>query len=88
MTRTQNTPDPDAAIRNWVLSRAKNLTESTLDETTPLLEARHITSLHVPELLLLIESLRQRPVDLSQLRPGDLKDLRTISARFFQGVEP
>jgi hypothetical protein len=71
-----------AALRAWILDNARGLSADTLHDTTPLLEARHITSLQVPELLLLIESLRKRPIDFTKLGPGDLKDLRTISERF------
>ncbi|HWL85006.1 MAG TPA: hypothetical protein VNO21_04355 [Polyangiaceae bacterium] len=69
-------------VRNWVLLHAKDLSEASLTDTTPLLEARHITSLLVPDLLLLLESLRQEPIDLANLKAGDLRDLRTIYARF------
>lgn len=71
-----------AEVRHWVLRNATDLTEDQLTDTTPLLEARIITSLHVPELLLLLERLRCEPIDLSELGPGDLKDLATIYARF------
>lgn len=73
-----------AEVRHWVLRNATDLTEDRLTETTPLLEGRIITSLHIPELLLLLERLRCRPIDLSALRPGDLKDLATIYARFLR----
>jgi hypothetical protein len=69
-------------VRRWVLQHAKNITEAELSDTTPLLEARHITSLLVPDLLLLLESLREAPIDLASLKAGDLKDLRTIYSRF------
>jgi len=69
-------------LRNWVLANAKNLREDTLTDTTALFEQRHITSIQVPDLLLLIESLRGKPIDLSGLQPGDLKDIYTIKTRF------
>ena len=77
-----NTETARAELRNWVLRNARELTEDRLTETTPLLEGRIITSLHIPELLLLLERLRCEPIDLSALQPGDLKDLATIYARF------
>jgi hypothetical protein len=73
-------------IRRWVLENGNNVDATTLDDTTALFEQRHITSIQVPELLLLIESVRRRPIDLSVLRPGDLRDLRTIYTRFLQGA--
>ena len=73
-------------LRRWLLKNARGLTEETLDETTPLLAGRHLTSLQVPELLLFIESLRREPIDVSNLGEGDLKDMRTIRERFLSGV--
>lgn len=82
------TPAPSALdqLRRWILKNARGLTEETLDETTPLLAGRHLTSLQVPELLLFIESLRREPIDVSKLGEGDLKDIRTICERFLTGV--
>lgn len=77
-----NTEAARAELRNWVLRNAMDMTEDRLTETTPLLEGRILTSLHIPELLLLLERLRRAPIDLSALQPGDLKDLATIYARF------
>ena len=73
-----------AEVRSWVLRKVPQLTDDALTETTPLLEARLITSLHVPDLLLLLEGLRREPIDLSALKPGDLKDLKTIYSRFLE----
>jgi len=69
-------------LRSWLLANGRNLREDTLTDSTALFEQRHITSIQVPDLLLLIESLRGKAIDLAALRPGDLKDLRTITARF------
>jgi hypothetical protein len=71
-----------AEVRNWLLRNGKGLTETTLTDTTPLLDGRHITSLQIPELLMLLESLRQCPLDLSALKAGDLRDVKTICGRF------
>jgi hypothetical protein len=82
MTSKATADSARAEVRSWILRNAKDLTDTSLTDTTPLLEARHVTSLLVPDLLLLLESLRQEPIDLSALKAGDLKDLRTIYDRF------
>jgi hypothetical protein len=69
-------------LRDWVAAKAKNLPEEGLTDDTPLLEGRHLTSLHIPELLLLVERLRHSPVDVDSLRPGDFHSIRTIATRF------
>lgn len=70
------------AIRSWVRSRAKTPAPEQIDDTTPLFAERHLTSLHVPELLLLLERLRGEPIDPEDLGPGDFRDIDTIVRRF------
>lgn len=72
-----------AAIRDFVLRWGQDVDPTRFDDTTPLLESRHLTSLQVPELLLLIEELRGEEVDVLDLRAGDLHDIDTIVERFF-----
>lgn len=84
------TSSPNAArlaLRRWVLQTARNLDDETLTDTTPLFEARHLTSLNVPELLITLEELRGRALDLARLKPGDLQDLRTIYERFLEPAQ-
>jgi hypothetical protein len=70
------------ALRAWVLSKAKDLDESSLSDTTPLFEERRLRSLHLPELLLLLERLRGQMIDVDDLRPGDFRDIDTLVTRF------
>lgn len=70
------------ALRAWVASKAKSGDARQIDDTTRLFADRHLTSLHVPELLLLIERLRGEPVDATVLGPGDFQDINTIVRRF------
>jgi hypothetical protein len=69
-------------LREWVAAKARDLPPTGLTDDLPLLEGRHLTSLHVPELILLLERLRGRVIDVEQLRPGDFRDISTIVARF------
>ena len=70
-------------LRGFVLAHGRDVSAATLDDGTPLFDDRILTSLQVPELLLLIESLRGRDVDVLDLSPGDFQDIDTIVARFF-----
>jgi hypothetical protein len=70
------------AIRSWVVSRARSLAPDQIDGTTPLFADGHLISVHVPELLLLLERLRGEPVDPEGLAPGDFRDIDTIVRRF------
>ncbi len=69
-------------LRSWVLTKAKDRGSAALTDTTPLFEERRLRSLHVPELLLLLERLRGAPIDVEDLRPGDLRDIDTLVLRF------
>lgn len=69
-------------LRAWVAGKARDLPPQGLTDDLPLLEGRHLTSLHIPELLLLLERLRGREIDVERLQAGDFRDLRTITARF------
>jgi hypothetical protein len=72
-------------LRRWAASRAVGLAAGGLTDATRIFEGRHLTSLHVPELILLIEGLRQAPLDVEALRPDDFRDIDTIVGRFFTG---
>lgn len=73
------------ALRRWVESRAVGLQPGALDDRTPLIASRLITSLQVTDLLLFIEELRAQSIDPSTLRPGAFHDIDTIWATFFAG---
>jgi hypothetical protein len=74
--------DIRATLRSWVRNKARDLDGVALTDTTPLFEDRHLRSLHLPELLLLLERLRGEPIDVETLRPGDFRDIDTLVHRF------
>jgi hypothetical protein len=69
-------------LRSWVLAKAKNLDAEVLTDRTPLFAERHLRSIHLPELILLLERLRGEPIDVESLGPGDFRDIETLIARF------
>src|ERR1700722_8530144 len=56
--------------------------DGALTDSTPLFEERRLRSLHLPELLLLLERLRGEPIDVGEPRPGDFRDIDTLVSRF------
>lgn len=70
------------ALREWVREQAGE-EAPLIDDGTPLIASRLITSLQVMDLLLLVEELRQEPIDPTALRPGAFRDIDTIYATFF-----
>ncbi|WP_373234572.1 hypothetical protein [Mycobacterium marinum] len=69
------------ALRSWVFTRAPGIEPAEFTDQTPLFEERHLRSVHVPELLLLLERLRGSPIDIEDLRPGDFRDIDTMVCR-------
>ncbi|MGH3737353.1 MAG: hypothetical protein ACRDT6_17325 [Micromonosporaceae bacterium] len=70
------------ALREWVASKARGLRPDELTDDLPLLERRHLTSLHIPELILLLESLRGEAIEVDRLEAGDFHSIATIADRF------
>jgi hypothetical protein len=78
--------DPRAALRTWVTSKAEGLEASEALDNVPLFEQRLLTSLHLPELILLIERLRSEAIDVTALASGDFATIDAIVDRFFAQV--
>jgi hypothetical protein len=72
-----------AALRSFVDSRARGV---AVNDATPLFGRRVLRSVHVPELILLLERLRGAPIDVERLQPGDLDSIDVMVERF--GVAP
>jgi hypothetical protein len=69
-------------LRAWVTSKARDLPPEGLTDDLPLLDGRHLTSIHIPQLILLLERLRKAPIDVEQLQAGDFRDIATIGRKF------
>lgn len=65
-------------VRAWISARAG----FPVSDTTQIFTERAIRSVHVPELILLMERLRGEPIDIDELKPGDFKDIGTLTTRF------
>jgi hypothetical protein len=75
-------PEFRAELRAWVTGKAG----VQVTDHTQIFAERTLRSVHVPELLLLIERLRGAPIDVEELRPADFRDIDTLVARF--GTRP
>jgi hypothetical protein len=69
-------------LRQWILEKSGKLAAAQLRDDTPILEQRILTSLQLPELILFLEELSGRPLDVSQLKPGVFRDVDTICRNF------
>ena len=78
-------PEAKQKLRGWILANGRGVTADTLTDDTPLLERRIITSLQIMDLILLVEELSGKRIQVDQLKPGTFRNVRSILARFFEG---
>jgi hypothetical protein len=71
-----------ATLRRWILAKNSDLDASALSDQTPLLSAGWLRSVHVPELILLLERIRGEPIEVEELGAGDFRDIDAIVGGF------
>jgi hypothetical protein len=76
-----------ASLQSWVQRKARGAPAPTVLATTPLLASGIITSLHLAELIAMLEMWRGEPIDVQALAPGDFQDIQTIMRRFFSEAQ-
>jgi hypothetical protein len=69
-------------LRSFVLAKAADREGAAITDQTPLFEERYLRSVHLPELLLLLERLSGTPIDVEDLNPGDFRDIDSMVLRF------
>lgn len=72
------------ALRQWICACSKH--PADLTDATPIVEQRIITSLQVMDLILYIERLRGKRIEMDDLKPGVFRDINTIYESFFAEV--
>jgi hypothetical protein len=70
------------ALRQFVLDRNPGLTPQALGDDTPLLTERLVTSLHLVDMLLLLESMRRAPIDVRRMSPSSFRTIDSIVTTF------
>jgi acyl carrier protein len=77
-----------AELRAWVVATSGGkISPEELRDDTPLLEQRIISSLHVAELVLFVESLRGGPIDLTRIDGKALRDINSMCETFLGDLE-
>ena len=74
--------DTRAAIRDWIVRTNGKIQPQDLDDGTPIIEQRIITSVQVMDLILFLESLTGRPIDVARLRAGVFRNVDAIFQNF------
>ena len=77
-------PEVKQALREWVALKSGKVRSEDLDDETPILEQRIITSLQVMDLILHIEKLTGKAIDVEKLSRGSFRNVDAIYQNFFQ----
>lgn len=70
------------ALRNWILSKNTKIAPCQLQDNTAIIEERIVTSLQLMDLILYLEQLTERPVDVESLKPGVFASIDSIYNNF------
>ncbi len=73
------------ALRQWVLTNSAKIGPAVLTDDTALIEQRIIKSVQIMDLILFIERLRDRSIEVDSLKPGTFRNIHTIYDNFFAG---
>ena len=68
-----------AELRTYV---ARHAGDVAFTDQTALFSVRVLRSIHLPELIMLVERLRGAPIDVEQLRIGDFDSIDAMLTRF------
>lgn len=70
-------------IRDWILEQNPKVDAAVLADSTPLLEQKILSSIQIMDLILFLEHLQGRPLDIDQVQPENFYSLDTIYSAFF-----
>lgn len=70
-------------IRDWILAKNPQVDAAALQDDTALLEQKILTSIQIMDLILFLEHLQERPLDIDQVQPENFHSVNTICAAFF-----
>jgi hypothetical protein len=74
-------------LRSFILSHNPGIAAEDVDDHTPLIQRRLLTSVQLLDLLVLVESIRQRPVDVQTMSPSAFTDIDSMVRTFLPNGE-
>ena len=74
------------ALREWIVKTNGKIQPDQLDDQTPIIEQRIITSLQVMDLILFLEKLSNRSIEVDTLKVGVFRNINSIYDAFFASV--
>ena len=70
------------AIRDWIIKKNGKISGEQLTDQTPIMEQRIITSVQILDLILFLESLSSKQIDVQNLKKGVFRDIDAIFKNF------
>jgi len=75
--------DTRETLRQWIAGVSDKTTPENLADDTPLFRDGILKSIQISDLILYIEELTGRSVDVEQIKPGVFRNIDTIYHNFF-----
>lgn len=75
------------ALRDWVIKTSGKIQAGELTDETPIIEQRIISSLQVMDLILFIEKLSNRSIEVDELKVGVFKTINALYENFFRNAQ-
>lgn len=72
-----------ADLKNWIVQCKSGLTVEQIQDETPLIAQKYISSVQVLDLILFVESLGAKDLDPSKLTPQSFQTVNSIYQNFF-----
>ena len=72
------------ALRRWIAETSGKVSVEALADDTPLFRSGILKSVQVGDLILFIEELSERPVEVDRIKPGVFRDIDAIYKSFFE----
>jgi len=70
-------------LKAWIAKRSKHCDIDSIMDDTLILEKRIITSVQIMDLILYLENLTSKAVNIEQVQPGVFSSIDTIYTAFF-----
>jgi acyl carrier protein len=75
------------ALRDWVIKTNGRIQPKELNDETPLIEQRIISSLQVMDLIFFIEKLSGRSIEVDDLKVGVFRSINVLYDNFFRNAQ-
>jgi len=72
------------AIRDWIIKKNGKISDRELNDQSAIIEQRIITSVQILDLILFLEDLSGKQIDVKNLKKGVFRNIDAIYQNFFR----